>query len=172
MNTTANSHTPLGVVFLFFQAILGKGAMDKFLICSQRRSRLWKIKLVFFKKEVAHIEIPAYIAKTKYRNKYPQKRDIGVSAPISTFMRLWAIYIFPRSVCLFCWRKCVDRSWDYINRSQTRECWNWGWGRAIPRKGIHKWYFRCSVRLKMLEEICCAIGIRNRTMFSLCFNFQ
>ncbi len=59
-------------------------------------------------------------------------------------MRLWLIYIFPQSVCLFCWRKYVDRSWDYINLSQTHECGNWGWGRAIPRKGIHKWDFRCS----------------------------
>ncbi len=80
----------------------------------------------------------------KFRNKYSQKRNIGVSVPISTFMRLWAIYIFPQSICLFCWRKYVDRSWDYINRSQTHECWNWGWGRAIPRNGIHKWSFRCS----------------------------
>ncbi len=43
----------------------------------------------------------------KFRNKYSQKRNIGVSVPISTFMRMWVIYIFPRSVCLFCWRKCV-----------------------------------------------------------------
>jgi hypothetical protein len=34
---------------------------------------------------------------------------------------------------------------QYINRSQTHECGNWGWGRAIPRKGIHKKDFRCSV---------------------------
>ncbi len=52
----------------------------------------------------------------KFRNKYSQKRNIGVSVPISTFIRLWVIYIFPQSVCLFCWRKYVDRSWDYINR--------------------------------------------------------
>ncbi len=81
----------------------------------------------------------------KFRNKYIQKRNIGVSVPIFTFLRLWANCIFPWSVCLFCWRKYVDRSWDYINRSQTHECWNWGWGRAIPRKGIHKWDFPCSV---------------------------
>ncbi len=82
----------------------------------------------------------------KFRDKYSQKRNIGVSVPISTFMRLWATYIFPRSVCLLCWRKYLYRSWDYINRSQTHECWNWGWGSAIPRKGIHKWDFLCSVK--------------------------
>jgi hypothetical protein len=84
----------------------------------------------------------------KFRNKYSQKRNIGVSVPISTFMRLWAIYIFPQLVCLFCWRKYVDRSWDYINRSQTHECLNWGWGRAIPRKVIHKWNFPCSAQIR------------------------
>ncbi len=35
----------------------------------------------------------------KIRNKYSQKRNIP------TFMCLWAIYIFPWSVCLFCCRK-------------------------------------------------------------------
>ncbi len=79
----------------------------------------------------------------KFRNKYSQKRNIGVSVPISTFMRLWVIYIFPQSVWLFCWRKYV--SWEYINRSQTRECGNCGWGRANPRKGIYKRNCRCSV---------------------------
>jgi hypothetical protein len=30
--------------------------------------------------------------------------------------------------------------------SQTHECGNWDRGRAIPRKGIHKWDFPCSAR--------------------------
>ncbi len=90
-----------------------------------------------------------HTAKTKYRNfetNIPRIGIFGSQSQISTFMRLWVIYIFLWSACLFCWRKYVDRSWVYIhvNRSQTHECGNWGWGRAIPRKGIHKWDFRCS----------------------------
>jgi hypothetical protein len=57
----------------------------------------------------------------KISNKYSQKRNIGVSVPISTFMCLRANYIFPQWVCLFCWRKYVDRSWEYINGSQTHD---------------------------------------------------
>ena len=81
----------------------------------------------------------------KIWNKYSQKRNIGASVPISIFMCLWAIYIFPWSICLFCCRKYVVWSWEYINCSPTHECENWDWGRAISRKGIHKWNFRCSV---------------------------
>jgi hypothetical protein len=37
-----------------------------------------------------------------------------------------------------------DRSWVYINRSQTHECGNWDWGCAISFLGMHKCDFRCS----------------------------
>ncbi len=82
----------------------------------------------------------------KFRSKYSQKRNVGSQSqfPHSCVCE-WFICIFPRSVCLFCWRKYVDQSWDYINRSQTHQCGNLGWGRPIPRKGIHKWDFHCSV---------------------------
>ncbi len=85
------------------------------------------------------------IAKNQYwklETNIPRK---GIARPKSTFMCLWAIYIFPRSMCLFCCRKYVDRYWEYIKRLQTHECVNWDWGRAFPIKGILKWNFCCSV---------------------------
>ncbi len=42
-------------------------------------------------------------------------------------------------------RMWMDRSWENINHSQTHECENQDWGRAIPFLAIHKWDFRCSV---------------------------
>jgi len=87
-----------------------------------------------------------HTAKTKCRifeKNIPRK---GISGPQSQCPHsLWANYIFPRWRCHFCWRKYVDRSWEDINRSQTHECGNWGWGRAIPRKGMYKRNCRCSV---------------------------
>ncbi len=86
------------------------------------------------------------------RNKYSQERNCAASVPIFTFMCLWAIYIFPLSVWNSAAGKYVDRSWEYINRSQTHECGNRDWGRAIPFLRIYKWDFRCSVPYLKQED--------------------
>jgi hypothetical protein len=90
-----------------------------------------------------------YTAKTKYRNFETNIPRKGISGSQSQFPHSCVcerfIYSHDRSPYIFCWRKYVDWSWDFINRSQTHESWNWGWGRAIPRKGINKGDFRCSV---------------------------
>ncbi len=52
---------------------------------------------------------------------YFQNRIIMVCLPNSTFMYLWAIYVFLGSVCLFGSLR-ANRSWEYINRSQIHEC--------------------------------------------------
>jgi hypothetical protein len=66
----------------------------------------------------------------------------AASAPISIFMCLWAIYIFPGSVYIFPPAEKADPSWEYIIRSQTHECGNWDWGPDIPFLGIFVSNFR------------------------------
>ncbi len=45
------------------------------------------------------------------------------------------IYIFPEPVHIFPAAELAERSWEYINRSQTHECGYWVCGRAIPLSG-------------------------------------
>ncbi len=69
----------------------------------------------------------------KIRKKYSQKRNCPASVPISTFMCLWAIYIFPRSVSLFCCRKICGPILG-IHKSPTYT-WMWKLGRR-PRNSF------------------------------------
>ncbi len=74
-----------------------------------------------------------------------QNRTIMFCLPIPILI-YWERYIYfqDRSV-YFAAAKSVDQSWEYVNRSQTHECRNWDWGRAVPFPGIHKINFRYSV---------------------------
>ncbi len=86
----------------------------------------------------------------KFRNKYSQKRKIGVLSPsFHIHASVRDLYIPTMGLPVLLQEICRPIL-DYINRSQTHECGNLGWGRAIPRKGIHKWDFRCSVWLSWL----------------------
>ncbi len=72
-----------------------------------------------------------------WKQKFPEKELRGLSPNfhIHVSVCLWL------SVCLFCYREICGRSWEYMNRSQTHECGNRDWGRAILFLGIHKWEF-------------------------------
>ncbi len=88
-------------------------------------------------------------------NKNSQKRNYAASIPISTSCVCERFISHDRSA-YYAAGKCVDRSWEYINRSQTHELGNWDWGRAIPFLGPHKWallavWYR--LRLEQYHEI-------------------
>ncbi len=85
--------------------------------------------------ESPHCEEPI----PKIRNKYSQKRNCAVTVLISMHIHVSVsdfYTVFPQLICLFCCRKYVGRSWEYINRSrtQTHECGNWDWGPRNFRK--------------------------------------
>ncbi len=59
----------------------------------------------------------------------------------------------------------VDRSWEYINRSQIHECRNWEWGRTVSFRGIFVSNFRDSAFAvqPLVEKILGHVSRRRRT---------
>ncbi len=66
------------------------------------------------------------------------KLQCAASVPISTFMFLWAIYIFPWLVCpsLLQKNRWTDRGKIYLAHTYVRECRNWDWGHAVSFLGV------------------------------------
>jgi hypothetical protein len=78
---------------------------------------------------------------------YFQNRIIMFWLPIPTLMYCICerfIYFQDQSVYFAAAHICGPIMGIYKSLT-THECGNWDWGRAIPRKGIHKWDFHCSV---------------------------
>ncbi len=78
-------------------------------------------------------------------NCYFQNRIKMFYLPVPLQIYLWKIYIFPGLVCLICCRKIFGPILGIYKSLTDIWMWNWDWGHAIPRKEIHKWYFRSSV---------------------------
>jgi hypothetical protein len=76
---------------------------------------------------------------------FPEKEFRGFSPNFHILVSVSELYILTMGLPFLLEEILyVDRSWEYINRSHTHECGNWGWGRAIPSKGIYKRNCRCS----------------------------
>ncbi len=114
----------------------------------------------------------------KILNKYSQKRNCAATVLISTFMILWAIYKFPRSICLFFCReicgliigiyKIVHRHMNVESGTAAaqfsgKEYIN---GIFVAVHVVFKHYasskqIKCLYDLENLVELCEGIGIRD-----------
>ncbi len=68
---------------------------------------------------------------SKIWSKYSKQWNCLASFPISTFLYLWMIYIFPRSVRLCCCIAFANQLWEYINhysRNLERDRTDSFWG--------------------------------------------
>jgi hypothetical protein len=82
----------------------------------------------------------------KIRHKYSQKRNCAAPVQIPTnYVLVRGLYIPLIGLPIL----LQDNRWPErektLDRSQTHECGNWDWGRAVPFLGIHKSKFLCSV---------------------------
>ncbi len=114
-------------------------------------------RCVTFQINLTHKRFVFCTAKTQYRKFETSIFRKGIARPQSQFPHSCFCERFitshKRSVYSAA-GKYVDRSWEYINRSQIHECGNWDWSRAIPVLGIgiHKWDFRCSAVITLNAE--------------------
>ncbi len=89
------------------------------------------------------VSVRSYTAMTQYQKFKTNIPREGIAWPQSQFAHSCVCerFTYSHDRSAFPVGKYVDRSWEYINRSQTHECGNWDWGRAIPFLGIHTWDF-------------------------------
>ncbi len=116
------------------------------------------------------IETPytAKVLNRKFETYIPRKGTARLQFQfICTFMFLCRFkYFHHRSA----YSAAGDRSWEYINRSQTHECENWDWGRAVLYLGIHKSKFLCSA-IMYSGELFSTSYISANSNIEKCFSF-
>ncbi len=99
---------------------------------------------------------------------FPEKEYRGLSPNYQIHVSVSELYIPTLGLPFL----LEDRSWEYINCSQTHGCGNWGWGRAIPRKGIYKRNCRCSAGNIMIRSgllLPGSLGFGRPTMLYNCY---
>ncbi len=98
--------------------------------------RIRKIDLPILLQE-SHLFLYSTLQRTEnFRNKYSHKRNFA--RPQSQFPHSCGsvsdLYIPTIALPNLLQEICIDRSWEYINRSlTTHECGNWVWGRGQKR---------------------------------------
>ncbi len=93
--------------------------------------------------------VPIYVFPEEKWNCYFQNRIIIFCVPVPTLIYLWEILYFQDQSAYSAAGKYICGTILRIYKSLTYTwMWklpNWDWGRAISRKGIHKWDIPCSV---------------------------
>ncbi len=104
-----------------------------------------------------------FTAKTKCRKFETNIPRKGISGPQSVS----ELYVYARDGIAFSagGNMWTDPGNIHINRSQTHECRNWGWGRAMPRKGIYKRNCLCSVCHCLRKHFCKTYPKQNNQNF-------
>jgi hypothetical protein len=83
-------------------------------------------------------EIKLLFTKQKYN---------ALSRSIYTHISVRDLYIYRISQHILLEGNMWTNPGNIFKSSQTHECGNWDWGLAIPKRGIYKWDFPCSVPL-------------------------
>ncbi len=99
------------------------------------------IIIPFGNNKAAQLNFWDYINALQWQNTeiskqiFPEKEYRGLSPNFRIHASVSHLYISTIGLPILLEEICrpILGVWDYTNLSQTHECWNWGWGRAIPR---------------------------------------
>ena len=111
---------------------------------------------------------------------FPEKEFRGHNRTFHSHVSVRYLYITTINLPILPQEICEPILEVCINSSQANECGNRDWGRAVPRKGIHKWDFRCSVwfayesmtRMLLVTHLLFLLVPYNHCTAALCFEMD